>query len=88
MSVRAVDLVDRFVTGVSCPPGKLERDRARRRPDLQNTAARHPLERGREQNLQAAAELEVLGVDPVEYRLPIVGHGSSDCSRIAASSDA
>ena len=65
VSVRPADLIDRLVAGESSPTGKLERDRARRRSDLQNAAGRDTLKRRREQDLQATAELEVLGIDPV-----------------------
>ena len=82
------DLIDRLMAGESSPTGKLERDRARRRSDLQNAAGRDTLKRRREQDLQATAELEVLGIDPVGCLPAVDGHESSACSRIAVRSDA
>ena len=76
------------MAGESCPTGKLQRDRARRRSDLQNAAGRDTLKRRREQNLQATAELEMLGIDPVRCLPAVDGHDSSACSRIAVCSDA
>jgi hypothetical protein len=72
------------VAGKSSPSGELERDRARRRSDLQNTAGRDTLEGRREQDFKAAAELEMLGVDPMGCLLGVDRHDSSACSRIAA----
>ncbi|MGO9883076.1 MAG: hypothetical protein ACLPV4_08685 [Solirubrobacteraceae bacterium] len=55
MSVRPADLVDRIMAGESSPTEQLERDRARRRSDLQNAAGRDTLKRRRQQDLQATA---------------------------------
>jgi hypothetical protein len=82
------DLVDRFVAGEPSPTGQLHGDRARRRSDLQNAAGRDTLESRREQNFQATAELEMLGIHPMDYLLGVGGHDTSACSRIAACSDA
>lgn len=86
--IRAVRLIERLMAGESRPTQQLQRDRARRRSDLQNAAGRDPLERSRKQHLQAAAKLEVLGIHPMGRLLAADSHDSNACSRIAACSDA
>jgi hypothetical protein len=53
-----------LVPGLARPAGQLERGRSRGRHDLELLARRHPLERRRQQHLEPAAELELLGVEP------------------------
>ena len=75
--VGTTGLVDRIVPGQPCPAGQFERDRARRRSDLQNAARRNALEGCRKQDLEATAELEVLGVDPMGRLRLVADHDSS-----------
>ena len=71
------------------PAGQLERDAARRRPDLEDSAGRHALQRGRQEHLQPAAEFQALRVDAMrDGNAAAPGHGNRPCARIAASSDA
>ena len=87
LSVGTADLIDRLMAGEPSPTGELQRDRAQRRPDLQN-AAGDTLEGGREQDLQATAELEMLGIHPMGCPLAVDRHDSGACSCIAVCSDA
>jgi hypothetical protein len=80
---------DDRVPGQASPAGQLEGDRPRRRPDLQDAAGRHALQRGRQQDLQSSAELEVLRINAVRDGVPPTGaHRSRPCSCIAAVSEA
>ena len=88
MSVGTADLIDRLMAGEPSPTGQLQRDGARRRPDLQNAAGRDTLEGRREQDLQATAELEMLGIHPMGGPLAVDRHDSSACSCMAVCSDA
>ena len=88
VSVGTADLIDRLMAGESSPAGQFQGDGARRRSDLQNAAGRDTLEGRREQDLQAAAELEMLGVHPMGCLLAVDRHDNSACSRIAVCSDA
>ena len=61
-----VGLVDDRVTVHAHPRGQLERDRPRRHPHLQQVVGAETDEPRLQQHLEAAAELEVLGIEAAD----------------------
>ena len=76
-----------LVPGQTRPARQLERDRPRGRADLEYPPGRDSLERGRQQHLEPASQLEVLGVEAMTRGRTAVVHDSNPCSRIALRSD-